>query len=582
MEWHNWPTCREALTRFGRSFLGPTNFKFNIEVPDNPMARQAIGSTNFAMREINVNPEAVNATLADRPPQEQFEAALGVIAHEVGHGRYTSSDPALLQGDVGHLFNIIEDDRIERIMGGKYGIVRKPLRRASQCILKRNTQGLRENQLALGQPDAKFCSSDVKTDVADYLLRKLIATRAGQPEVLADSELHPNNQPIWDQVWPLVQKAVVADTSEECYEYSKQVWELIKPDEEEGDADGAQWAAPTGKQGTAPPDGGGEAGDREVEQPPQKRWNPEEKDEKDGASPPTPQQAVDPDTGADKMHTNKVGRKIAVEIPTGEVEPSVGASDDQVVPTNVAPFEKLERQARPLANKLANQLQLPVIHSPQAYAERGSKLSLRAAISTRFEQPFLADANPMPDGQQLAFAWCTDVSASMTGMNAQMALTASAMLHMVCCEFDIWHINWTFGELHYVITPSMSEEEGLARLASLTFSSATTVGHALGRALTSLRERPEAVKVCFVIHDGAPADPGVVAELVNDARADGIEVVGVGLRLGQYITEMERMFGEDDFLDCQSPSELPTKLGNAVNELHKIANQRHASMRVGV
>jgi hypothetical protein len=596
MEWYNWPSCNEALARFGRSFLGPTNFKFEIGVPKDP-DYPAVGGTNFHTRTVMVNPEAIGKTVKRWPPQAQFEAALGVVAHEVGHGRYTSGDiQGMFTGPEGHLTNVLEDDRIERIMGGKYGVARRALKVGSKMLLKRNSEGMRKQMDEAGLT-GKFCATETKTDVADYMLRKLIATRAGMPEALdRDCELHPNNEPIWKQVWPLAQKASVANTTEEVHEYAKQIWDLVKPDEQEqetgpGEGEGEPAEGNQSGQGggiivifregdeTATPEGGGEDDTREeVETPQAERWDPSGKDDKQ-PEPPIPERAKDPDTGSDQLKRDKNGARV-MELPTGDSVSLAGQTGNSIALTGVAPFDQLERAARPLANDLANQLLLPVVHAPREYADRGTRLSVRAAIHTRFEQPFVADSDPMPDGQQLAFAWCTDVSSSMRGPNSEMALIASAMLHMVCVEFDIWHINWTFGTMHYVLPPGISEEDGLARLASLRFDSGTTIRYSLGKALEELMERPEAVKVCFVIHDGMPEDPIEVAKLLENAKADGIEIIGVGLNLGRRVDNMQEMFGLDDFLDCQKVADLPLKLGNAVNELYRIAQQRRASMRI--
>jgi len=569
MKWYEWPSCKEALARIGRSFLGPKQFEFHISDPSKSLKtgpENPVGYTDLTSNKVVVSPATISRAMPSASPQEQYEASLGVMAHEVGHGRYTSRDPKLIEGVVGRLTNILEDERIDRIMCGKYSMIRKPMRQSNAALLNLNGEVLTKRMADTGEA-GKLCSADDPTAVGDYLLRRLLAGKAGKlGQFEADTELHENQQDNWDKVWPIAQRSFEADTTEEVRKCAEEIWEILGLKEEEPE-DGDSQGDPRdgdGEKTAAPPPRGSDAD--EPEKPgDDDRWDPDNS-EGDG--------------------------ELTTGVPDGAKNPykadGAGSSGGGVRHIHGMNFEWLEDAARPLANRLAGQLLLPVFHTPEDYAPRGSRVSVRAAIKTRFEQPFLADTRPVPDGHQLAFSWCTDVSGSMglagrPGGRYRMAQITSAMLHMLAVELDIWHTNWAFGDYTWCpIPPGASEEDGLARIAGLGDHGGTDLCPALERSLNELRARPEAVRVCFVIHDGGPDDPSGTRDMIEGGRRDGIEVIGVGVMLGSAKRYMSDMFGMNDYIDCGNIDDLPVKLGNAVNSLHQVAQQRLASMmRVG-
>jgi nitric oxide reductase activation protein len=53
----------------------------------------------------------------------------------------------------------------------------------------------------------------------------------------------------------------------------------------------------------------------------------------------------------------------------------------------------------------------------------------------------------------------------------------------------------------------------------------------------------EPERALFVLCDGEPSDLRATKEAIEDARSDGIDVIGIGFG-GVYERDMERMFGE--------------------------------------
>jgi len=642
MKWYEWPSIRESLRSYGRSFLGNSGYRIEFTVPDTIKAAGFVGACDQHARIVHVSPEAVVWGMSrGDTPQDQFNVTRGVMVHEVGHARFTRYDTRRFDaGDkrafITHqVFNVLEDERIERAMGGMYSFTKPPLRTLAASMAEQNVRGLRAEHEAkgLGARDPLLCDLDVD-NVMRYLLLRQLANKAGDANLkratLDAIELHPDLVDLRDQVVEIAERSYRADNAEQVCDFAEEIVALLfeRAQEESPDADGEE-GGEEGSEGEEESEGGG-AGDDDSEED----SDSEDDSGGDGDGSGSDEDDADGDEeGGAKQGGGGVGKPVRADMPTappinddatpgnpysaragdpGEPPPPADQRWDPeeydgkmppeiAAPTAVQNPEKgdgeldagrghrmvyaqdptdLEAIVRPLANQLANRLLLPVIHLPREYGAYGGRVSMRAVIRTQGEKPFLSPSQPEPDGGVLAIGFALDVSTSMHDFGKiEMAKRALGMMHLVCNEFGIWHMADTFAQ-RYMILPGdeqLDDETGLARIAGCPSRGTTWVNPVCCDLGAMLLKRPEPVKVLIVIHDGEPGDPEEAALSLRGLRNDGIEILGVGIMLGGGAVEaMQKMFG-DEFIDCRKAEDLPRYIGSAINSLYNVAQARRAS-----
>ena len=162
--WYQWPSVERQLVVFAKSFLGPHAFTVRLE-DDRWIC--PTGSCDFNQHAIVVNP-----TACDGAPQAQYLVTRGLLAHEVGHARYTTprdgTAPVVQQ-----LTNILEDERVERIMGGQFWSVRAALTAVSRYAYTVSRP--------LGEPHGNLQDPDDPRWVVLAALQWRWAVRLGEP-----------------------------------------------------------------------------------------------------------------------------------------------------------------------------------------------------------------------------------------------------------------------------------------------------------------------------------------------------------------------------------------------------------------
>jgi len=184
MEWYDWRNVRESLVTFGRAIQGVAPYTVVIE-PDE--TKCPTGYCNFTKRRIAANPKL----FPDRTPREQYGLTKALLVHEAGHRRFTT--PGQMSGVVHLVSNLLEDERVERLMSDAFA-------------------GLRHLVMLLAQAmylDAEPLdpATDSPGQVLAAILQARWAERVGKP---LKGSLSSKNRELWERIMPVAREAWTA------------------------------------------------------------------------------------------------------------------------------------------------------------------------------------------------------------------------------------------------------------------------------------------------------------------------------------------------------------------------------------
>ncbi|MDI6813919.1 MAG: hypothetical protein QMD10_10310, partial [Desulfitobacteriaceae bacterium] len=198
--WYEWRNIRQRLITFGRAIQGISPYRILIE----PDAKKCpAGYCDFSRREIAVNPN-----IFPLMPKEQYQLTKAILVHEAGHRRFTT--PNKLSPVVHRVANILEDERIERLMADEFAGLRPLVKKLSQQLYK-EAQPVNEG-------------SDSPGEVVSYFLQLRWAKRMRQP---IKGNLSPKNERLWRKVEPLVYEAWEAESSEVVDHNAEQIVHIL-------------------------------------------------------------------------------------------------------------------------------------------------------------------------------------------------------------------------------------------------------------------------------------------------------------------------------------------------------------------
>jgi hypothetical protein len=504
MEWYDWRNVRESLVIFGRAIQGVSPYTVVIE-PDE--TKCPTGYCNFTKRRIGANPKL----FPDRTPREQYSLTRALLVHEAGHRRFTT--PGNTSGVVHLVSNLLEDERIERLMSDAFAGLRHLVMLLSQAMYT-----------ASEELDS---TTDSPGQVLGAILQARWGERMGKP---LKGSLSGHNQALWERVIPMAREAWAA------------------PDTATVDAIAMRIVAVLGL--------------KEKDVP---RWILEMQDRLGGLE--------GERTGDDVAETGSAVTKS--DTSSGETAgdkgfdalPSSNRAGSDEFPIEPKPYIDLVERVRAQVEELIEELSLtraPTLAEPDA---RGSRLAIRELLRNPTE-PFLTEGDNGKKVLTMTFRLVIDHSTSMnlTGESKTTRMESVAegamMLHLFALEAGIQH--------QVVVTPNdvriadlQSGERGLALIAGLV--PALTWWEDLGKAIevhcAEMVERPEDVKVLICAHDGYPNDGDVAREACKKYRGK-VEVIGVGIDLDAGCAgEMHKIFGESSLILCRTPEELPRRLG---------------------
>ena len=496
--WYEWRNIRNRLLSYGRAVQGVSPYRTVLE-PDK--TRCPSGYTNFARRLIMVNP-----TMFEASPEEQYQLTKAVLCHEAGHRRFTT--PSDLPSHVHFVSNILEDERIERLMEQEFAGVGGFLRKLA-------TQMLTESRPL--DPE-----SDDPVQVLNYVLQLRWANRAEAP---VNGELSPGNGKLWLRIEPLVLEAWSADSSRVCDRNAEEIVRVLG-----------------------------------IEEPDIPEWLKELLDRLEAVEGERGRgdtvEAAAPEGGP--FHESYGGG----EPFDGEPVPCEHGAGTGTHVIDPKPYLELMEKVQPLVSRLVEELAVEDSVPPPEPSERGGRLSVRQYLRDP-EQPFSLPGEERPDPPTLAARLVIDHSTSMNhGGRIEYAAQAAMLLHLAALELDVPH--------EIVVTPDDiriadldSGERGLALIAGIV--PAQTGWEDTGLAVSihgdELAARPEDVKLLLVVHDGMGNDHELLAKECRRLRSQ-VVILGVGIGMGDMEAGLlKEQFGPDRYIHCVSPEELPTKVG---------------------
>lgn len=506
MNWYDWGSIQEKLITFGRAIQGVSPYKVIIE-PDR--RRCPTGWCDYSLRQIAVNPRL----FPHLPAPEQYKAAKALLTHEAGHRRFTT--PQKLAPLVHTVFNLLEDERTERLMSGHFAGLGHLLTFLAELFLK--------------EARPLDPTSDDTGEILNYVLQLRWAKRVGEDLSLPLSD---KNEALWERIEPLVQEAWQASNSEVVAGNAKKIVEILglktippwleklleklgRLEGERAEGDKAEKGRPTSGKATGKP--------------------PSEELDFDGV--PLP---YDHPAGSGKF----------------TIEPG--------------PYLHLVEQVQPLVRELVEELSFEPRGGGIEPQRRGGRLSIRQAMQDP-RHPFLVEEEERKKQPSLTFRVLIDHSTSMNYRERMHYAKLGAMvLHLVGVKLAIPHV--------IAVTPNdvriadlESGERGLALLAGLvgkTFWERIEV--TIARHGEELLARREDARLILVIHDGFP-DKFEEAQKVCRVLRGKVEVIGIGLDFDEGMASaLKELFGQDRLILCATPQELPYKLGNLLRAIYGV------------
>ena len=506
MKWYDWGTTRSQLVTFGKAIQGVSPYKVIIE-PD--PRRCETGWCNYGKRQIAVNP----TLFPDLPAADQYRLTQAILVHEVGHRRFTT--PSTLGPVVHTVFNILEDERIERLMSQYFAGL-------GHLLVILSAQMLRE----LPELNPKSNSPD---EVLNFMLKLRWSERTGTEVVTKVSTINTKR---WNEVEPLVRKSWMAQTSIEVEKTAIHVAAILDLKEL------PEWLTNLlSKLGSL--EG--------------KRLEDDQAEE--GRNPIVPNNLPQEENGNDPDFD---GTPLPNEHPAG--------NDFQDV--KPAPYLDIVAQVQPQVEELAALLGVKPKSSEQESSPRGQRFSVREWLHQP-TTPFTVEEDAPKEPPTLAFRVLIDHSTSMNhGERMRQARIGAMLLHLVGVRLSITHeIALTPNDLR--IANLTSGERGLALIAGIAGqTSYEGVETTLAAHAEELLATKADIRMILVIHDGYPDSPNQIKALCQTLRGK-VEVIGLGLDYDRWMVHaMKDLFGPDRLILCRTPEELTKKLGTILKVIY--------------
>lgn len=500
------------------------------------------GYTNFQSRVCWVNTEL----LKDAQAQDQYVMTVFLAAHERAHARWTefvesdfnaldkNGKPILSREKkpvpdplLHNVWNILEDERIERLLGRDFAHLHKYLKKGSELFL----------------PKIKTpAGTNAPTEVIEWILRRRVAERAGLKE---KCPLSRNNQDLLAKCEPLLDEAFGCTSSRRVVEISREILKILQLDG-------------MGAGGTVYEILSGMEGDR----------GEGDEAESDGAS---KEDGELYSAGDIRELTKDLAEELEDMLTSHGYSPDVRRGGD-ITP---APYEELLRQVRPLVAPVRQLFIIPPSKRVVEYEETGARLSIRAVRRTP-KTPFRIDTPPEKKGR-VALTMVIDDSGSMGGTREQQAkLTALLCNEALAGGHKVRAVLAPSGR---VAVDSSLKEMSRAYLAGYDSSYGTEYATVMKQELAKLKKLGRGyTRYLVLVADGASGqDDGVAcARLVVDARKNGIHTFGIGIELDVHSAHFYQGIFGAQYIDLKSATELPARM-QAI--LRRVAhNKKHVTV----
>lgn len=520
--WWIWRKVQTRLTKWTLALLQGRRYTVRLEP-------EGTGCHDRRSRLIRANPQM----FPEEPPETQFRAVQGLLAHEVGHALFTDGWPERpQQSALRWLVNALEDQRIEAAIGVYYPGVVPALRLLGDLTYagQSSLSSLPPGEQALG------CC----------LAWRWANTRGGESEMLERLEVNPAGQEQWAKVRSLVEAAWSALDTAGVIELGQQILDLLdlpptRPmpeqlaqgagDDVPGEASGGALPFPTTACNQTQP-GLGQ----------------------------TPDKGHDPLELADAPH-----------------------EDDFSLP---APYLALEDAARPLATRLFEALKQPTLEIRRLPHEWQGRYSFRQEVRTP-ETPFLQHSGVDLAVRSLALYVLVDRSGSMYTVRDEVRL-ALMIIYLAATELSsdsgqglgiptgmaYFGAHVPDGAVFEVAALSpCSNEAAKALIAGYEgCTSQEFLDWGLRQAEQALRLRPEKLRVVLILHDGQPVYKGRLGDDWELSRAtlrrlDRSGITPIGIYLGNDPDDLSKLKQLFSYMVVCSGKELPEKLGNVLRSI---------------
>lgn len=521
LRWHDLLPLRDTIDTKTAGINADYDLVFG-DAPERLGGREcATGYTDFEKKRCWLNAELLSTASAT----EQYTATVFLAAHERAHARWTDfvaedfhqrdSSGRVRTDARGHplgdvvlhnCWNILEDERIERLLGRDFPHLHAYLRRGNALLLPRVPA---------------VSSQDDPSEVLTWILRRRLANRAGVVEVCPLSE---KNLELLAQCEPLLEEAFQCSSSRRVVEIAREVLKILSLDS----ASTIQvYVILSGQKG---------------------KRAPGDKAEQDGVT-----------SGEGELYAaGDLG-----QLP-GEIEKlfnSTGYSPEVRRGGDVegAPYIDLLQEVRPYVAPLRHLFQLPPSKRSVQLESSGSRLSIRAVKRTPLT-PFRVDTPPVRRGS-IALTMVLDDSGSMAGSREYQAkLTA-----MLCYEAltGLHRVRAVLAPSGRVVADRSMGEMSRAYIAGYDSNSGTEYHEVMARELAHLSKLGRGyTRYLVLVADGAsnPDDGRICHKIVMQAKKAGVHVLGVGIELDVVSTKFfESIFGQQ-YVGLSHASELPTRM----------------------
>jgi len=610
LHWWEWRRAERRLAGWVRALVGARPYRVEFRVGEG-------SSCDFGERLVVVAPDAPRGwdaaaralpttwgtTVVTRAEELEVLCARALAAHEAGHVVYTTTG-VTTGGAHHHLTNILEDERVERL-------VAREDRRAAVDLAE-----LGRRQWRGGFPSAPTRAARL---VNAALYGRWDARRpAGEPSrlILEDDE----ERRLWEEeIRPRVEEAWDAPHTGRVAALAREILALLDVEEGAGEEalpglSGGMDGVPRGERGPGetaasapdaaheePADAGGEAADGDAE-------GDAEASGKD----------VDTDADAKDGEAEDAPARTALEGPAPRGDARGGGRDPDLASLTapadldpsggvlwMRPFAALEKEIAGPVGRLAAELR---VRAPEAEDESNrarGRLDARAAVRTRGERPLVKPAvegdapeglavlllvdgtgsmggNPggVDDGEPIFPDRFDDPAARMPHVRRAALLVQRACAHAevslaiaeACTANQRCHLprrtRQAPGPLAWIQRyEDDPESEGPRALLAGLYGHALreSVCAALAEASPALLARPEGVKLVLYVHDGQPDDDADdVRASVAGLRAWGLVVLGLYLGPQEERSDLAALFGTPWTIGVADPAALPGLLGRVL------------------
>ena len=587
LKWHHYLPNRDRIDLATRPINRDYTLTFGsgeTKLSDEPVDT---GYCDFKNRRCWVNCEAVQGT-----DKEQFLWTMYAAAHERAHARYTDEhDEEFLAKDkqgrvkkdrqgrklydrlLSTCWNLLEDERIERLIERDFRHLRKYMKSGAKQALKLVITPILGDSVAAVDP----------ANALAWLLMRRLLRRARDRRWKTDHKkmLHPSLWEKFKKIDPIVQKAFRAKTSGPVIEYARQIIEILEIREfnKMMQAIAKILSKMCGKRqkGDKPLDGSKGNADKmsSLENPADELKDPrkgrgrskEELEGKGSAGDPFHEEDDDelegPNAGDSDPESCEDANALDDLDATGYTQYH-GEKGDH----GLAKYDEILSNVNSQVASMRHLFRISPVNPRSEFDRAGSRLDLRQARRNPAE-PFLVQSEPKKPGR-MGISVIVDESGSMSGEKEwQTKHTMMLFYESLRQQHDIRVLLTPTG---YEVVTSKSGEFGRARIAGYGSHTGTTFYPVMRSEYRRLRRSKYTTKWLFLIADGGTgqADADMVEGLVASARVQNVHVLGIGVALSAGEREsMMRMFGAKGCVFCKDSTVLTKTMGGILRTISR-------------